>query len=108
MANFGGPVHHLPQNHAGRIEVASRIDRSAELLFRRDVPSLPEVFAAHHRFGETVPPLGQTEIDDLDAAVVGDKDVAGGDIAVDQVEPLDSMHVREPAQDLLDDEECEP
>ena len=83
----------LPQEHAGRVQIAARIRHAARLLLRRDVAARAADHAAR------VDGRGDAEVDDLDLAVARHQHVRRRQIAVHHAAPV---RVVEPAQHLLD------
>jgi hypothetical protein len=81
--------HHLVQNHAEREDVAGRAGLLAANLFRRHVAYGTHDLAGFGfgngavLLGRLGLPAGQAEVEDFDAAVAGEEDVARLDVAMD-------------------------
>ena len=111
-----GPLarEHLVEDRAEREDVGPRVGAPSAHLFGRHVPERPEDDAglgAGRGRGEIgglgalllMRQLGEAEVEDLDAAVVGDEEVFGLEVAVD-----DAFQVRgrEPMGDLQRAVDC--
>ena len=86
--------HHLVYQNANGEDIRSMIDFKAVRLLRRHVGH----FAFDHPgsgVGYAAGGFGDAEIDDLDLAVIGQKDILGAHITVNDVEqmPLQILHV---------------
>jgi hypothetical protein len=72
---------HLPEDHAGRVDVGAPVDGLAARLLGRHVRELaaqdPRARQVQRAGG-----LGDAEVDEFDRALVGDEDVVRADVAV--------------------------
>ena len=75
---------HLIQHAAGRVQVGAHVDGlAASLLGREVLRGADHALGLGHRRSGVVERAGDAEVHDLDHALLGDHDVAGLDVAVD-------------------------
>ncbi len=77
----------LVQRHAEREQVGAAVERAAARLLRRHVRDLALELTARRPRQRRLLDARDAEVDELDRAVEADQEVAGRDVAVDEVEP---------------------
>ena len=98
--------HGLPQHDADRVQVAAHGRRFAEALLRRCVPILPFIMPLW--VTAMAPAPWRSRSPQLHASAVGEDDVRGRDVPMNDVEgrPIEVaklMRIPEPCQDLGQD-----
>ena len=93
---------HLVQHAAGGIQVGAHVDGlAASLLGREVLRGADHALGLGHRGSGIVERAGDAEVHDLDHALLGDHDVAGLDVAVDDAHAMRVFERVEHAQHHL-------
>ena len=79
-------MQQLVKDHAERVDVGARVDGLALHLLRRHVRRRADHAARRGQALLVVDELGDSEVEDLRLAAIGDQDVVGLDVAVDDAE----------------------